>query len=137
MFCCIEFPGLISICRCKSIMKKCIFIGLVLAVSFPSGKAADTNQTAALAFLSALGKFDDPASHAGAVAPTKKPVWDSSLSAGFSLTQGNSDTLLTTGAFKTRTKRTENEFMLGADGAYGESDSVKNNEMLHGVSQYN
>ena len=118
-------------------MKKCILIGLVLVVPFLCGRAADTNQTAALAFLSAMGKFDEPASHASAIVPTKKPVWESSLSAGFSLTRGNSDTLLTTGAFKTRTKRPENEFMFGVDGAYGESDSVKNNEMLHGVSQYN
>jgi putative salt-induced outer membrane protein YdiY len=27
--------------------------------------------------------------------------------------------------------------MFGADGSYGENDSVKNNETLHGVSQYN
>jgi putative salt-induced outer membrane protein len=69
--------------------------------------------------------------------PTNKPVWESSLSAGFSLTKGNSDTLLTTGAFKTRRQAAKNEFMFGLDGAYGESDSVKNNETLHGVSQYN
>ena len=98
-------------------MKRRIFAVLVLTVLAVSGHAADTNQTAMVA--------------------TNKPAWESSISAGLSLTEGNSDTLLTTAAFKTRRKTPANEFMFGVDGAYGESDSVKNNEMLHGVSQYN
>ena len=69
---------------------------------------------------------------------TNKPAWESSVSAGLSLTEGNGEQLLlTTAAFRTRRKTPANEFMFGVDGAYGESDSVKNNEMLHGVSQYN
>ena len=71
------------------------------------------------------------------VAQAPQYPWESSISAGLSLTKGNSDTLLTTAAFKTRKKTPENEFMLGVDGAYGESDSVRNNETLHAVSQYN
>ena len=98
-------------------MKKRIFTVFVLAVLAVSGRAADTNQTA--------------------VVSTNKPAWESSVSAGLSLTKGNSDTLLTTAAFKTRKKTTNNEFVFGVDGAYGENDSVKNNETLHGVSQYN
>ena len=82
-----------------------------------SGRAAGTNQTA--------------------VVSTNKPAWESSVSAGLSLTKGNSDTLLTTLAFKTHTKTPTNEFMFGLDGSYGENDSVKNNEALHGVGQYN
>ena len=82
-----------------------------------SGHAADTNQTAVIS--------------------TNKPAWESSVSAGLSLTKGNSDTLLTTVAFKTRKKTPENEFTFGVDGSYGENDSVKNNETLHGVGQYN
>ena len=82
-----------------------------------SGHATGTNQTA--------------------VVSTNKLAWESSVSAGLSLTKGNSDTLLTTAAFRTRTKTLANEFMFGMDGSYGKNDSVKNNEMLHGVSQYN
>ena len=98
-------------------MKRRIFAVLVLAVLAVFGHAGETNQTT--------------------VVSTKKPAWESSISAGLSVAKGNSDTLLTTVAFKTRTKTPTHEFMLGVDGSYGENDSVKNNESLHGVSQYN
>jgi putative salt-induced outer membrane protein YdiY len=91
-----------------------LFIPAALTVS---GHAADTNQTALVA--------------------TNQPVWESSVAGGLTLTKGNSDTLLTTAAFKTRTKTPTYEFGFGLDGAYGKSDSVKNNETLHGVTQYN
>ena len=113
-----------------------------------SGRAADTNQTVVVstnkpaskssdapAILAAVGNAGNPLQTA--TVATNKPAWESSISAGLSLTKGNSDTLLTTAAFKTRMKTPANEFMFGVDGAYGESDSVKNNETLHGVSQYN
>jgi Putative salt-induced outer membrane protein len=98
-------------------MKRRIFAVFILAVLAVSGRAASTNQTA--------------------VVSTNKPAWESSVSVGLSLTRGNSDTLLTTAAFKTRKKTPENEYMFGVDGSYGKNDSVKNNETLHGVSQYN
>ena len=91
-----------------------IFVLAVLAVS---SHAADPSQTA--------------------VVSTNQPAWESSVSAGLSLTKGNSDTLLTTAAFKTRKKTPANELAFGLDGSYGENDSVKNNETLHGVGQYN
>ena len=98
-------------------MKRRIFAVFILAVLAVSGRAASTNQTA--------------------VVSTNKPAWESSVSVGLSLTRGNSDTLLTTAAFKTRKKTPENEYMFGVDGSYGKNDSVKNNETLHGVGQYN
>jgi putative salt-induced outer membrane protein len=98
-------------------MKRRIIAMFILAVLAVSVRAGNTNQIAVLS--------------------TNKPAWESSVSAGLSLTKGNSDTLLTTVAFKTHTKTPTNEFMFGADGSYGENDSVKNNETLHGVSQYN
>jgi len=129
-------------------MKRRIFSVFVLAVLAVSGRAADTNQTVVVstnkpaskssdapAILAAVGNAGNP--QQTATVATNKPAWESSISAGLSLTKGNSDTLLTTAAFKTRMKTPANEFMFGVDGAYGESDSVKNNETLHGVSQYN
>jgi len=98
-------------------MKRRIFAVLVLAVLAVSGRADDIHQPA--------------------VVSTNQSAWESSISAGLSLTRGNSDTLLTTAAFKTRKKTQENEFSFGVDGSYGENDSIKNNETLHGVSQYN
>jgi putative salt-induced outer membrane protein YdiY len=98
-------------------MKRRILAVFILAVLAVSGRAASTNQTA--------------------VVSTNQPAWESSVSVGLSLTKGNSDTLLTTAAFKTSKKTQENEYMFGMDGSYGENDSVKNNETLHGVGQYN
>jgi putative salt-induced outer membrane protein YdiY len=98
-------------------MKRRIVAVLVLAVLAVSGRADDTHQPA--------------------VVSTNQSAWESSISAGLSLTKGNSDTLLATAAFRTRTKTPANEFTFGVDGSYGENDAVKNNETLHGVSQYN
>ena len=70
-------------------MKRRILAVFILAVLAVSGRAASTNQTA--------------------VVSTNKPAWENSVSAGLSLTKGNSDTLLTTAAFKTRKKTPENE----------------------------
>ena len=128
-------------------MQKHTLILLALFALTTCGRAGDTNQATgasankavqdndALIALAAIGNAGD-AVQAIAVS-TNKPAWESSLSAGLSLTEGNSDTLLTTVAFKTRRKTRENEFTFGADGSYGENDSVKNNETLHGVGQFN
>jgi putative salt-induced outer membrane protein YdiY len=98
-------------------MKRRIFTVLSLAIFALSGRAGDASPTAVLS--------------------TNQPAWESSVAAGLSLTKGNSDTLLATVEFKTRTKTPANELAFGLDGSYGENDSVKNNETLHGVGQYN
>ena len=71
------------------------------------------------------------------VALTNKPMWESSLGVGFTLTRGNSDTLLATANIQTHRKTLEDEISLGADGAYGENDSVQNVNSAHAFSQYN
>src|SRR5215212_6101018 len=56
--------------------------------------------------------------------PAKYPVtnqWDSSIAVGVTLTRGNSETFLSTLAFKAVRKTTNNEVLLGATGSYGES----------------
>lgn len=65
------------------------------------------------------------------------PQWHSSAFLGLTLTRGNSDTVLFTGNVKTEKKEKLNEWAFGADGAYGENNSVKNNETLHLFGQYN
>lgn len=88
--------------------------------------------------LIALAEAGDTGNAVRTVAvSTNHPAWESSITAGLSLTKGNSDTLLTTAAFKTRKKTAENEFTFGVDGSYGENNSVENNQTLHGVGQYN
>jgi len=88
-------------------------------------------------FLTVAGLFVLTTCALADVSTNKPAPWDSSLAFGLTLTSGNSDTLLTTAAFKSRKKTEENEFGFVLDGAYGENDSVKNNETLHGGAQWN
>lgn len=74
---------------------------------------------------------------ATAALPEKKSDWETSAAVGFTLTSGNSDTLLLTGNMLGVRKWDRNELNLGADGAYGETEDVKNAESLHGFAQYN
>ena len=69
--------------------------------------------------------------------PVKVPAWDTSAALGFTLTRGNSDTLLLTGNILTAKKWDKNELSFGSDGAYGENNGDKNAESLHGFGQYN
>ena len=68
--------------------------------------------------------------------PPKYP-WQGSVTAGLTLTRGNSDTLLFTAGVLTSKKTPDNEFKLGADGAYGENSGVKNVDTEHAFGQYN
>lgn len=68
---------------------------------------------------------------------TEKPQLETSASVGFTLTQGNNDTLLVTASVLGLKKWEMNELSLGADGSLGEVEGVKNNETLKGFSQYN
>ncbi len=68
--------------------------------------------------------------------PPKYP-WQSSVTAGLTLTRGNSDTMLFTAGVLTSKKTPDNEFKLGADGAYGENSGVKNVDTEHAFGQYN
>jgi putative salt-induced outer membrane protein len=72
-----------------------------------------------------------------AVVQLPKYPWESSISAGLTLTRGNSDTLLATGGVQTHRKTPKNEISLGADGAYGVNNSVKDVDTIHTVGQYN
>ncbi|MGV3771618.1 MAG: DUF481 domain-containing protein [Verrucomicrobiales bacterium] len=75
-----------------------------------------------------------------APAPTaepKKPIWESSIAAGLTLTKGNSDTVVGTINALTSKKWGPHELRFGADASYGENTGVKSTEVLHGFSQYN
>jgi putative salt-induced outer membrane protein YdiY len=63
--------------------------------------------------------------------------WESSAFMGLTLTRGNSDSVLVTGNVKTSKKEKNNEWAFGMDGAFGETDSVKSSQTLHGYGQYN
>jgi putative salt-induced outer membrane protein len=67
----------------------------------------------------------------------KKPAWEKSASIGFTLTDGNSDTLLGTGDIQGLKKWEKNELSLNLSGAYGKNGGDKNNETVRGFAQYN
>jgi putative salt-induced outer membrane protein len=90
----------------------------------------------ALAAVTALGQ-QPAATTASTNAPPVKNPWDVSAAAGLTLTRGNSRTLLFTANVLGTKKWDQNELSLGADGVYGENDSVKNAEQVHGFGQYN
>ena len=68
--------------------------------------------------------------------PVKYP-WVSSITAGLTLTRGNSDSLLMTAKYLSDKKTPVNEFSLDADGAYGSANGVANTAMAHGFAQWN
>jgi len=63
--------------------------------------------------------------------------WQNSITAGLSLTRGNSQSLLASLKVTGDKKTPVNEYSLDADGAYGSANSVPNNETLHGFGQWN
>jgi putative salt-induced outer membrane protein YdiY len=65
------------------------------------------------------------------------PAWHSTISAGFSLARGNTETMLVNANLYTERKSAINEWMLGAGGAYGDDHSVKSYESLNGFGQFN
>jgi putative salt-induced outer membrane protein len=70
-------------------------------------------------------------------APPKKNPWETSAAIGFTLTSGNSETLLATLSVDSKRKWGKNEVALGVGGGYGEDHDVKNAEFLTAFGQYN
>jgi putative salt-induced outer membrane protein YdiY len=93
--------------------------------------------------LAATSGVSVRAEEAAAAAPAaeKKPQWESTVALGFTLTRGNSETLLATLTAGTRKKWEQNEVSLGADATYGESTvndvNTVNANSAHGFVQYN
>jgi putative salt-induced outer membrane protein YdiY len=95
-----------------------------------------TQFACALLLAGAVPAFSQGAQDAAQ--PSQPPSkWEKSAALGFTLTRGNSDTLLGTANVLATRKEGKNEINLGADGTYGENSGVKNAESLHGFGQYN
>ena len=77
---------------------------------------------------------------AASAVPPKNP-WETTAAAGFTLTEGNSETMLATLSLDTKRKWERNEAAFGVAGAYGEdrNDSTggPNTEFLNAFGQYN
>jgi putative salt-induced outer membrane protein YdiY len=80
---------------------------------------------------------DNSTTNAPLDAPAVKYPWKSSVSAGLSLARGNTDTTLCTADFATEKKTPDNEYMLGANGAYGVQNSENTANNYKGLAQWN
>jgi len=110
-----------------------IFLALILVViAGAKGMAADT-PLVPLQQLALQTKNLVPVLPAA----TNRPVWLSSIAFGLTMTSGNKNTLLLTAKLQTEWKSPHNEWLLGLNGAYGEDNSVRNNETLSGYAQFN
>jgi putative salt-induced outer membrane protein YdiY len=95
------------------------FAGRCLGEAAPRTKNAQTNLVAA-------------------VASKKPPIrWNSSISLGLTATAGNSKSVLATSKFMSERKTPRDDWKIGADGAYGEANSVKSSECAHAFTQLN
>jgi len=92
---------------------------------------------AAAGIMAAFAETSTNTGAAGTVTQEKKYPWNSRASAGLTLTQGNSDTLMFTAGLVTERKAPNNEYSFGVDGTFGKNDSVKNAETFHAFGQYN
>jgi len=82
-------------------------------------------------------RTDGPAASTSSLTNVPAARWENTISFGLTLTRGNSDTLLTAAGFKAHRLNLTNEVLLTLDGTYGRSGSIKNNESLRGIGQYN
>jgi putative salt-induced outer membrane protein len=78
-----------------------------------------------------------PATNPAVAETTPKYPWKSSISAGLALTRGNSHSLLYNGDIETAKKTPNNEYSLGAGGAYGSQNGKENDNNYHAFGQWN
>jgi len=92
---------------------------------------------AAAGLTAAFADTSTNTSATGTVTPEVKNPWVQSVTAGFSLTSGNSDSLLATLKYLADKKTPVNEFSIDADAGYGKANDVQNANFVHGFGQWN
>jgi len=95
-----------------------------------------------IAVVISLTAFADTNSVPGASAPPAlahavKYPWESSVSAGLTLTRGNSDTTMFTADFLTQRKTAADEYRFGLGGVYGDQDSKQTVNYYKAFGQWN
>ncbi len=92
--------------------------------------------------LVSLGAFADTNAVPGAgptpaLTPAVNYPWESSVSAGLTLTRGNSDTTLFTADFLTQRKTPADEYRFGLSGGYGDQDAKETVNYYKAFGQWN
>ncbi len=90
-----------------------------------------------IAFASALTAIGSSAIAQSAPTTTSGSKWESSAALGFTLSTGNSETLLGTADFNGTKKWDAYEWIVGANLTYGENDSTKNADSQRVLTQLN
>lgn len=98
----------------KSLVALCFTAGITAAFADDASTAANTGMTTVL-----------------------KYPWEHSVSAGVTLTRGNSQTALFTADFTATKKTPVNEYLFGLAGAYGNNSSVDTVNNYKGSAQWN
>jgi putative salt-induced outer membrane protein YdiY len=96
-----------------------------------------TTLLAATGLMAAFADTSTNTNATGTVAPEVKNPWNQSVSAGLTLTSGNSESLLATIKYLADKKSAKNEFSIDADVAYGKANDVQNANTIHGFAQWN
>ena len=71
------------------------------------------------------------------IVPPVIPRWANTLTAGVTLTRGNSDSLQATAKLESNKKTPNNEYNLETDATYGSANGIANSELYHGIGQWN
>jgi putative salt-induced outer membrane protein YdiY len=93
----------------------------------------------ALICLAGFSSVAQTATNSAAVVtnPPPKNPWDASVTLGLTITRGNSQNTLVSGAFLAAKKWDKNEVNLGINGVYGDNSGTVNAAMVTGFGQYN
>ena len=93
----------------------------------------------ALIYLAGFSSVAQTATNSAAVVtnPPPKNPWDASVTLGLTITRGNSQNTLVSGAFVAEKKWDKNEVHLGINGVYGNNAGTVNAAMVNGFGQYN
>ncbi len=92
---------------------------------------------AALLVGSSLASVQAEQATTPTAAPPSTNRWETTAAVGFTLTRGNSETLLATLSLDTKRKWDRNEAGFGIAGGYGEDHDVNNTEFVNAFGQYN
>jgi putative salt-induced outer membrane protein YdiY len=104
----------------------------------PQRRSSRVGLTIATVLLigTSLGSAQDQTAP-GASPPPSTNRWETTAAVGFTLTEGNSETLLATLTLDTKRKWERNEAEFGVAGGYGDDHNVKNTEFVTAFGQYN
>lgn len=91
----------------------------------------------ALLLGTSLGSVKAQQATTPAAAPLSTNRWETTAAVGFTLTRGNSETLLATLSLDTKRKWDRSDASFGIAGGYGEDRDVRNTEFVNAFGQYN